>query len=117
VVKAVEADTLPTLQRIPRCPGNVLVGLSDMSVRVSESESEEGVEADESVSARTRADRTRVASRTMKDAQSQQLLHPSQPDDVDTRHSLGHCLARRRRDIPIVGATATATSSRRRAGQ
>jgi len=56
----------PDPDAILRYPGNVLVGPSDNRVRISESESEEGVEVNEPVSARTRVRETKTDSRMAK---------------------------------------------------
>jgi len=73
----------PDPDAILRYPGNVLVGPSDNRVRISESESEEGVEVSEPVSARTRARETKTDSRMAKGEQSRQLSRQSQRYDVD----------------------------------
>ena len=68
----------PDPDAILRYPGNVLVGPSDSRVRICESESEEGVEVNEPVSARTRARETKTDSRMAKGKQSRQLSRQSQ---------------------------------------
>ena len=73
----------PDPDAILRYPGNVLVGLSDNRVRINESESEEGVEVNESVSARTRASKTKTDSHTAKGEQSRQPSRRFQRDAVD----------------------------------
>jgi len=69
---------LPDPDAILRYPGNVLVGPSDNRIQICESESEEGVEVKEPVSARTRARETRTDSRTTKGEQSWQRSRQSQ---------------------------------------
>jgi len=73
----------PDPDAILRYPGNVLVGLSDNRVRIDESESEEGVEANESVSARTRASKTKTDLHTAKGEQSRQPSRRFRLDAVD----------------------------------
>ena len=93
----------PDPDAILRYPGNVLVGPSDNRVRISESESEEGVEVSEPVSARTRARETKTESRMAKGEQSRQLSRQSQRYAVDASkaadatvpfHSLCNSVAR-----------------------
>ena len=73
----------PDPDAIMRYPGNVLVGPSDNRVRICESESEEGVEVNEPVSARTRARETEKDSRKAKGEQSRQLSRQFQRYAVD----------------------------------
>jgi len=67
----------PDPDAILRYPGNVLVGPSDNRARISESESEEDVEVNEPVSARTRARETKTDSWTTKGEQSGQRSRQS----------------------------------------
>jgi len=73
----------PDPDAILRYPGNVLVGPSDNRVRISESESEEGVEVNEPVSAWTRARETKTDSRMAKGERSRQLSRLSQRFAID----------------------------------
>ena len=73
----------PDPDAILRYPGNVLVGLSDNRVRINESESEEGVEVNESVSARIRASKTKTNSHTAKGEQLRQPSRWFQRDALD----------------------------------
>ena len=102
---------------ILRYPGNVLLGLSDNRVRINESESEEGVEVNESVSARTRASKTKTDSHTAKGEQSRQPSRrfqastmPSTPRALRTRqHDMFHAHARQIRTGKRLSAMRTNT--------